>query len=104
LQNVGLLLKEWENFAVDVPELKLLRQYHLDTVSWVSHFNDVLGRVHMQEDQHNAVDELNSIFEAGLSLKIQGIRECCSVILVKIFIFKTHGFIYFLVSLLCLKV
>ncbi|ESW30492.1 hypothetical protein PHAVU_002G157500 [Phaseolus vulgaris] len=71
LKNVGLLLKEWENFAVDVPELKLLRQYHLDTVSWVSHFNDVLGRVHMQEDQHNAVDELNSIFEAGLSLKIQ---------------------------------
>ncbi|XP_027915357.1 lysine-specific demethylase rbr-2 isoform X3 [Vigna unguiculata] len=71
LKNVSLLLKEWENFAVDVPELKLLRQYHSDTVSWVSHCNDVLGRVHMQEDQHNVVDKLNSIFEAGLSLKIQ---------------------------------
>ncbi|TKY70948.1 Lysine-specific demethylase 5B [Spatholobus suberectus] len=71
LKNVGLLLKEWDNFIVDVPELKLLRQYHSDAVSWVSHFNDVLGRVHMQRDQHNAVDELKSIFEEGLSLKIQ---------------------------------
>jgi len=99
-----LLLKEWENFAVDVPELKLLRQYHSDTVSWVSHCNDVLGRVHMQEDQHNVVDKLNSIFEAGLSLKIQGIRECCCVIWVNVFIFETHAFIHFLVSLHCLKV
>ncbi|KAG4987495.1 hypothetical protein JHK85_030478 [Glycine max] len=71
LKNVGLLLKEWDGFAVDVPELKLLRQYHSDAVSWVSHFNDVLGRVQMQEDQNNAVDELKSIFEEGLSLKIQ---------------------------------
>ncbi|KAK7406134.1 hypothetical protein VNO78_07753 [Psophocarpus tetragonolobus] len=71
LKNVGLLLKEWDNFAVDVPEIKLLRQYHSDAASWVSHFNDVLGRVQMQEDQHNAVNELNSILKEGLSLKIQ---------------------------------
>ncbi|XP_027329808.1 lysine-specific demethylase 5B isoform X2 [Abrus precatorius] len=71
LEIVGLLLKEWENFTVDVPELKLLRQYHLDAVSWVSHTTDVLGRVHILEDQHNAAVQLKSIFEEGLSLKIQ---------------------------------
>lgn len=105
LQNVGLLLKEWGSFAVDVPELKLLRQYHSDAVSWVSHFNDVLGRVQMQEDQNNAVDELKSIFEEGLSLKIQGI-ERCSFMMVMIFIFfEIHAFVYFLLfSLHCPKV
>jgi hypothetical protein len=46
-------------------------------VSWVSHFNNVLERVHRQEDQHNAFDELKSILEAGLSLKIQGIVDYC---------------------------
>ncbi|OIV94904.1 hypothetical protein TanjilG_22101 [Lupinus angustifolius] len=71
IKNVGLLLKEWDKFTVGVPELKLLRQYHTEAVSWVSHFNDVLRRVHMQEDQHNAVDELEYIFYEGLSLKIQ---------------------------------
>lgn len=71
LKNVGLLLKEWDSFTVDVPQLRLLRNYHSDAVSWVSHFNDVLGRVHSQEDQHNSVDELKSILEEGLSLKIQ---------------------------------
>lgn len=75
MQNVGLLLKEWDSFTVDVPQLRLLRNYHSDAVSWVSHFNDVLGRVHRQEDQHNSVDELKSILEEGLSLKIQGIVD-----------------------------
>lgn len=105
MQNVGLLLKEWGSFAVDVPELKLLRQYHSDAVSWVSHFNDILGRVQMQENQHNAVDGLKSIFEEGLSLKIQGI-ERCSFMMVMIFIFfEIHAFVYFLLfSLHCPKV
>ncbi|KAL2348037.1 hypothetical protein Fmac_002037 [Flemingia macrophylla] len=71
LKNVGLLVTEWDNFPVDVTELKLLRQYHSHAVSWVSHFNDVLGRVQTVEDHHNAVTELNCIFEEGLSLKIQ---------------------------------
>ncbi|CAJ2650651.1 unnamed protein product [Trifolium pratense] len=71
LKNVGLLLKEWDSFTVDVPELRLLRNYHSDAASWVSHFNDVLERVHRQEDQHNAFDELKSILAEGLSLKIQ---------------------------------
>ncbi|KAL5098856.1 hypothetical protein RYX36_003183 [Vicia faba] len=71
LKNVGLLLKEWDSFTVDVPELRLLRNYHSDAVSWVSHFNDVLGKVHRQGDHHNAVDELKSILEKGFSLKIQ---------------------------------
>jgi [histone H3]-trimethyl-L-lysine4 demethylase len=91
MQNVGLLLKEWDSFTVDVPQLRLLRNYHSDAVSWVSHFNDVLGRVHSQEDQHNSVDELKSILEEGLSLKIQGIVDCFSLD-----ISKAHAIVYFL--------
>ncbi|XP_020978798.1 lysine-specific demethylase 5B isoform X1 [Arachis ipaensis] len=71
LQNVSLLLKEWDNFAVAVPELQLLRQYHSDTVLWVAHVNDLLRRAHVQGDQHNTVNELMHIFEEGSSLKIQ---------------------------------
>lgn len=85
IQNVGLLLEEWGSFAVDVPELKLIRHYHSAAVSWVSHFNEVLGRVHRQEDQHNVVEELKSILEEGLSLKIQGIVDYCSFMIVQIF-------------------
>lgn len=44
----------------------------------------------MQEDQNNAVDELKSIFEEGLSLKIQGI-ERCSFIFEKGLSLKIHG-------------
>lgn len=68
---------------MNVPELKLLRHYHSDAVSWVSRFNDVLGRVHRQEHQHNAVDELTCILEEGLSLKIQG--NYCNFMIVRYF-------------------
>lgn len=78
-----MLLKDWDNFTVDVPELKLLRHYYSDAISWVSCFNDVLGRAHEQEDQCNAVDELKRIFDEGLSLKIQGTVDSCSFIIVK---------------------
>ena len=94
MQNVGLLLKEWDSFTVDVPELRLLRNYHSDAVSWVSHSNDVLGRVHRQEDQQNSVDELKSILEEGLSLKIQGIVDYFSLDLS-----KARAIVYFLVNL-----
>ncbi|KAI4326962.1 hypothetical protein L6164_019472 [Bauhinia variegata] len=71
LKSVGVMLKEWDNFTVDVPELKLLRQYHADVISWVSRFNGVLRTVHEREDQDNVIDELKQILEDGLSLKIQ---------------------------------
>lgn len=91
MQNVGLLLKEWDSFTVDVPELRLLRNYHSDALSWISQFNDVLGRVHRQGDHHNAVDELKSILEKGFSLKIQGIVDYCSFMIVWIFcLFSGH--------------
>ncbi|KAI9117961.1 hypothetical protein K1719_011103 [Acacia pycnantha] len=71
LKNVNLLLKEWDSFMVDVPEVKLLRQYYKDAVSWVSNFNRALGTTHEREDQHNVADELKGILKDGLSLKIQ---------------------------------
>ncbi|KAF7810274.1 lysine-specific demethylase rbr-2 [Senna tora] len=71
LKNVGLLLEEWDSFTIDVPELKLLRKYYKDAVSWVSNFNCVLGTMHEREDQHNVVNELKGVLEDGLSLKIQ---------------------------------
>ncbi|KAK4260587.1 hypothetical protein QN277_003682 [Acacia crassicarpa] len=71
LKNVSLLLEEWDSFMVDVPEVKLLRQYYKDAVSWVSNFNRALGTTHEWDDQHNVADELKAILEDGLSLKIQ---------------------------------
>ncbi|KAI4315412.1 hypothetical protein L6164_028225 [Bauhinia variegata] len=71
LKNVGVVLKEWDSFTVDIPELRLLRQYYADAISWVSHFNGVLGTVHERENLDNAVDILKQILEDGLSLKFQ---------------------------------
>lgn len=77
LQDVKFLLEEWDGFIVDVPELKLLRQYYKDAVSWVSNFNRVLVTTNEREDQHNVVDELKCILADGLSLKIQGYSGFC---------------------------
>ncbi|KAJ7944915.1 Transcription factor jumonji (JmjC) domain protein, partial [Quillaja saponaria] len=71
LKNVEVVLKKWDSFIVDIPELKLLMQYHADAVSWISRFKGVLGAMHEREDQQNVVDELNCISKDGLSLKIQ---------------------------------
>lgn len=49
----------------------------------------------MQEDQHNAVDELKCIFYEGLCLKIQGII---------VYIFEGPCICLFLVNLQCPKV
>ncbi|XP_054790180.1 lysine-specific demethylase JMJ17-like isoform X2 [Prosopis cineraria] len=70
LKNVKMLLKEWDGFMVDVPEVKLLRKYYKDAVSWVSNFNHIVETTHEREDQHNVIDELKSILGDGLSLKI----------------------------------
>lgn len=66
------LLQELDNFTVNVPELKLLRQYHADATLWISRFNDILVNIHAREDQHNVVDELNCLLKDGASLRIQG--------------------------------
>lgn len=76
LQDVEVLLLEWDNFTVNVPELKLLRQYYTDAVSWNSHFKAVLMKINEREDQHNVVDELVHILKDGATLKIQGCGKC----------------------------
>lgn len=67
-----MLLQELNACTVDIPELKLLRQFHMDALLWITRFNDVLVNINEREDHHNIVDELKSILEDGASLKIQG--------------------------------
>ncbi|KAM5572478.1 lysine-specific demethylase JMJ17 [Rosa sericea] len=71
LKDIEVLLLEWDAFTVNIPELKLLRQYHTDAVSWNARFEAVLMKVHEREDQHNVVDELEHILKDGATLKIQ---------------------------------
>ncbi|KAE8055327.1 hypothetical protein FH972_012174 [Carpinus fangiana] len=70
LKNLEVLLQELNGCTVNIPELKLLRQYHTDAHLWISRFNDVLVNINEREDYHN-VDELNSIVTRGGSLRIQ---------------------------------
>ncbi|KAJ7952318.1 Transcription factor jumonji (JmjC) domain protein [Quillaja saponaria] len=71
LKNVEVMLQKWDSFIVDIPELKFLRQFHADAVSWISRFKSILGTLLEREDQQNVVDGLNCILNDGLSLKIQ---------------------------------
>ncbi|KAL8053846.1 hypothetical protein ABFX02_05G100200 [Erythranthe guttata] len=71
LKEVKLLLNEWEAFTVNIPELKLLKKYYGDTISWISRVDLILMNVHEREDQENVVDELTSIKSDGLLLQIQ---------------------------------
>lgn len=75
-QDVEALLLEWDTFSVNVPELKLLRQYHTDVVSWNARLKAVLTKIHEREDQDTVVDELEHILKDGASLKIQGCGKC----------------------------
>jgi len=56
-----VLLQELNSCTVNIPELKLLRQYHAAALLWISRFNDVLVNINEREDYHN-----------GASLRIQG--------------------------------
>lgn len=71
LKNVEVFLLEMDSFTVNVPELKLLREYHAGAVLWRSRFNDILLNISEREDQHNVVAELTCILKDGASLKIQ---------------------------------
>ena len=75
LQDVEVFLKELDGFTVNTPELKLLRQYHTDAVSWISLLNAVLVNIHEREDQ-NVVNELMLILTDGASLRIKGSGIC----------------------------
>lgn len=67
-----MFLQELNGCTVNIPELKLLRQYHADALLWICKLNDVLVNINEREDYHNVVDELNSILTDGASLRIQG--------------------------------
>lgn len=71
LEKLEALFQEWDGFTINIPELKLLKQYHSDAISWISRLNDVLMNIHEREDQENVVSELSSIQSDGESLKIQ---------------------------------
>lgn len=71
LKKLEMLIHEYDGFTVNIPELKLLREYHRDAVSWVSHVNQVLVDISCREDQENVVEELTSILRDGKLLKVQ---------------------------------
>lgn len=62
-----------DGFTVNVPELKLLRQYQNDAVSWISRFNNAVQNSHQCNDQEDVVNELTCIIKDGALLKIQGL-------------------------------
>lgn len=72
LQKLELLIHKFGAHVVNVPELKLLQQYHGDTVTWLSRFNNVLLDVSEREDQENVVEELRCIQKDGSKLRVQG--------------------------------
>ncbi|XWS49936.1 hypothetical protein CRYUN_Cryun12cG0045500 [Craigia yunnanensis] len=71
LKDVEVFLQEMESFNVNIPELKLLKQYQIDASLWIARLNDIMTNVHQREDQQNVIGELNRILEDGESLKIQ---------------------------------
>jgi histone demethylase JARID1 len=72
MQNVEVLLQEFKNFTVNIPELMLLKQCHINAVSWISRCNDVLVNLHEREDQDKVVNELNCLLKDAASFRIQG--------------------------------
>ncbi|XAR70302.1 hypothetical protein NMG60_11027112 [Bertholletia excelsa] len=71
LKQLEACIKELDNFTVNIPQLKLLRQYYNDAISWVSHCNNILSDIEHWEDQEKAVNELTCIQRDASSLKIQ---------------------------------
>ncbi|KAF8412259.1 hypothetical protein HHK36_000220 [Tetracentron sinense] len=70
-KKLDVLLQESDNFAICIPELKLLRRFHCDAVSWSSRFHHVLVNIQEREDQNNVVEELNCILKDGALLRVQ---------------------------------
>ncbi|XP_028088427.1 lysine-specific demethylase 5A isoform X1 [Camellia sinensis] len=79
LKKLEALFQELDDFTVNVPQLRLLRQYHSDAISWISHCNDVLLNIHEREDQENVVNELTCIQRDGTLLKVQVVDELSRV-------------------------
>lgn len=73
-----MLVQEYDGFTVNVPELKLLRQYQSDALYWISRFNNILKNAHEREDQENVFDELICLEKDGSLLKVQGLHHAYS--------------------------
>ncbi|XP_076925820.1 lysine-specific demethylase JMJ17-like [Bidens hawaiensis] len=71
LKNLEVLVQEYDGFTVNVPELKLLKQYHSDAADWISQFNNLLKDIHEREDQQDVVNELIRLEKDGSLLKVQ---------------------------------
>ncbi|KAL6495132.1 hypothetical protein OROGR_030558 [Orobanche gracilis] len=69
-KQLELFLEEMDGFTVNVPELKLLKQYQND-VSWISRFNNAVENSQQFYDQENVFNELTCIMNDGALLKIQ---------------------------------
>lgn len=80
LQKLELLIKEFGELVVSIPEFKLLQQYHVDTVSWISRFNNVLLKTNEQEHEENVVEELRRIQKDGSGLRVQGQHFGCTIL------------------------
>lgn len=95
MQKLELFLREMDGFTINIPELKLLRQYQSDAVSWISRFDDVVHSVGERDDQESVVDELTCIKKDGTLLKIQGLL-CSICIFFEMFNVKPHSNFLFL--------
>lgn len=71
LEKLELLVQEFGALVVNIPDLKLLRQYHDDTISWISRFNKILVNIHEREDQETVVDELKCLQRDGSLLRVR---------------------------------
>ncbi|CAN4077732.1 unnamed protein product [Withania somnifera] len=65
------LLKNWDGFAVNIPELELLRQYHKDAVSWIARANNILLGISERVDQETVAHELTCIQKDASLLRIK---------------------------------
>lgn len=70
LKNLEVLIQEYDGFTVNLPELKLLRQYQKDAFHWISRFNKIVKNINEREDPESVVDELICLEKDGSLLKV----------------------------------
>lgn len=74
VQELESLLNKWDSFAVNIPELELLRRYHKDAVSWIARANNILSGISEREDQETVVHELTCIQKDASLLRVEGLE------------------------------
>ncbi|KAL8141640.1 hypothetical protein V2J09_014672 [Rumex salicifolius] len=71
LKELKELIDNYQSLSVDIPELKLLREYYSDAISWNSRFDNVMSNVEGREDVETVVNELSNLQKDGSLLKVQ---------------------------------